>query len=53
MGGGVEGGMISCYFLTLEQCRATVLGVGGFCRVNLGYDGRPEGASAPAPRGKK
>jgi hypothetical protein len=31
----------SCYFLTLEQCQATVSGNGGFCTGNNFYDGRP------------
>jgi uncharacterized protein DUF3551 len=53
MGGGEDGGMISCYFLTLEQCKATVTGVGGFCRVNLWYDGRPEGSPPAAQASKK
>ena len=52
MGGGQEGGMVSCYFVTLEQCKATVSGVGGFCRANFSYDGRPEGAP-PVQRAKK
>jgi hypothetical protein len=53
MGSGNDDGMINCYFVTLEQCRATVSGIGGFCRVNLWYDGRPEGAPPPAQRSKK
>jgi Protein of unknown function (DUF3551) len=53
MGGGQDGGMISCYFVTLDQCKATVSGVGGFCRVNFSYDGRPEGSPPPAQRSKK
>jgi hypothetical protein len=40
-GGGKRGGSTSCYFVTYEQCRAAVSGVGGFCRQNLFYDGRP------------
>ena len=36
-GGGVE----SCWYLTLEQCRATVSGLGGFCKESAWYDGRP------------
>ena len=35
------GGSESCYFMTLAQCEAQVSGVGGFCRENLFYDGRP------------
>ena len=53
MGGGEDGGMISCYFVTLDQCKATVSGVGGFCRVNFSYDGRPEGSPPQAQRSKK
>jgi hypothetical protein len=30
-GGGDDGGTISCYFFTFEQCQASVSGVGGFC----------------------
>jgi hypothetical protein len=39
--GGTRGGSTSCYFVTLEQCRASVSGVGGFCRENGFYDGLP------------
>ena len=45
-GGGVE----SCYYLTLEQCRATVSGLGGFCKESAWYDGRPVSTDGPAPR---
>src|SRR3954471_13295123 len=46
-GGGVE----SCYYLTLEQCRASVSGIGGFCRESPWYDGRPVSTDEqPAPR---
>ena len=38
---GRGGGAQNCYFVTLEQCRAAVSGVGGFCKENLVYDGRP------------
>jgi hypothetical protein len=31
----------NCYFMTLEQCNATVSGNGGFCTHNNFYDGRP------------
>jgi hypothetical protein len=31
----------NCYFMTLEQCRASASGVGGFCRPNGFYDGQP------------
>ena len=45
-GGGVE----SCYYLTLEQCRATVSGLGGFCKESAWYDGRPVLTDGLAPR---
>ena len=44
-GGGVE----SCWYLTLEQCRATVSGLGGFCKESPWYDGRPVSSDGPAP----
>ncbi len=28
----------NCGFVTLEQCRATVSGIGGFCELNPFYD---------------
>jgi hypothetical protein len=42
--GGALGGSSNCYFTTLEQCRATVSGVGGFCSPNPFYTG---GSSTP------
>ena len=48
-GGGVE----SCYYLTLDQCRASVSGIGGFCKESPWYDGLPvstDGAVATQPR---
>ena len=41
--GGGRGGGTNCYFMTIEQCRASVSGLGGFCRENSLYDGRPVG----------
>ena len=35
---GDGGGGTNCGFLTLEQCRATVSGVGGFCARNQFYN---------------
>jgi len=46
--GDKVGGM-NCYFLTLEQCRAAISGVGGFCEPNQFYDGRPV-VTPDAPR---
>ena len=37
---GDNGGGTNCYFLTLEQCRAAISGMGGFCEPNQFYDGR-------------
>lgn len=37
------GGSTSCYFVTLEQCRAAISGNGGFCRQNF-YDKAPDAA---------
>jgi hypothetical protein len=49
-GGGVE----SCYYLTLEQCRASVSGLGGWCQESPWYDGRPVSTdSAPQRRTRK
>jgi hypothetical protein len=49
-GGGVE----SCYYLTLEQCRASVSGIGGWCRESVWYDGRPVSTDqAPQRRTRK
>jgi len=35
--GGDMGGASNCGFSTLEQCRATVSGIGGFCDPNPFY----------------
>ena len=48
-----RGGASNCYFVTLEQCRATVSGVGGYCRPNPFYDGRPVETPQPAPRPRR
>ena len=37
------GGASNCGFLTIEQCRATVSGIGGFCAPNQFYNPRPAG----------
>ena len=34
-------GASNCYFVSLEQCRAALSGMGGFCQPNNFYDGRP------------
>jgi len=35
---GNGGGGTNCGFLTIEQCRATVSGIGGFCTPNQFYN---------------
>ena len=42
--GGDANGSSNCGFLTLEQCRATVSGIGGFCAHNQFYNPRPGAA---------
>jgi hypothetical protein len=44
---GDGGGGTNCGFLTIEQCRATVSGIGGFCAPNQFDNPRP------AARGRK
>lgn len=40
---GNGGGGTNCGFLTIEQCRATVSGIGGFCVPNQFYNPGPAG----------
>jgi Protein of unknown function (DUF3551) len=42
------GGGTNCGFLTIEQCRATVSGIGGFCVPNKFYN--PQGSAARLPK---
>ena len=44
------GGASNCGFVTLEQCRATAHGIGGFCEPNQFYTGPAE---RPAKRTRK
>lgn len=37
--GGMGGGGTNCGFITLQQCRETVSGIGGFCVPNQFYTG--------------
>jgi hypothetical protein len=50
--GGEEGGGTNCGFLTLEQCRITIHGMGGWCVPNHFYDGRPYDQAQPVRRRK-
>jgi len=51
-GGGDMGGGTNCGFITLEQCRATVSGIGGSCEPNQFYTGpdRIDGKGRPHRR---
>lgn len=40
--GGEMGGASNCGFVTIEQCQATVSGIGGFCEPNQFYTGPNE-----------
>ena len=42
---GEAGGATNCGFFTIEQCRATVSGIGGFCVPNQFYN--PCGPAGP------
>jgi len=46
--GGDAGGASNCGFTTIEQCRATVSGIGGSCEPNQFYT-----ASRPAVHHRK
>jgi len=48
--GGDLGGIRSCYFMTEQQCRATLSGLGGTCLLNPWYTGPSE--PAPVRRGR-
>ena len=37
--GGFRSTTSNCYFMTLEQCLATISGIGGHCRPNPFYTG--------------
>ena len=45
---GMGGGGTNCGFFTIEQCRATVSGIGGFCVPNQFYNPCGESASRHA-----
>lgn len=49
-GGDESGGGTNCGFVTIEQCRATISGIGGFCEPNQFYTGPAE---RPAKRARK
>jgi len=39
--GSGDASVTNCYFMTIDQCRASMSGNGGFCTPNNFYDGRP------------
>lgn len=56
-GGGDYGGAENCGFWTVEQCRATVSGIGGHCQMNVYWPPanpeprhQPRRKHAPPPR---
>jgi hypothetical protein len=48
--GGESGGGSNCGFITWEQCRTTISGMGGFCEPNQFYDGRSYDEQRPPRR---
>jgi hypothetical protein len=52
-GGGENGGGRNCGFSTLEQCRATVSGIGGSCEPNLFYPGSASDTSQSKHKRKR
>lgn len=48
--GGEDAGGTNCGFVTLEQCRATISGMGGSCEPNQFYTGP---TATPARRARK
>ncbi len=52
-GGGDMGGGSNCGFITWEQCRATIMGMGGFCEPNQFYDGKSYDQAEPIRRRKR
>lgn len=48
--GGDSGGASNCGFLTLEQCRLTVSGIGGSCEPNQFYTGPEPQVRRTPPR---
>jgi hypothetical protein len=51
--GGDDGGGRNCGFSTLEQCRATISGMGGFCEPNLFYPGSANDTSQRKSQSKR
>jgi|PersoiStandDraft_1058852.scaffolds.fasta_scaffold47428_1 Protein of unknown function (DUF3551) len=45
---GENGGGTNCGFVTIEQCRATISGMGGLCEPNQFYTGPNKGRAKRA-----
>ena len=45
--GPSDDGGTNCYFVTLEQCRAAISGIGGYCVPNNFYSGTPTSEDGP------
>jgi len=43
-------GGLNCGFTTVQQCQATVTGMGGFCEVNTQYQPVPGSYRSPGSR---
>ena len=48
--GGYGGASDTCGFVSMEQCRATISGNGGWCQVNPRYSGSPAPYDGPPRR---
>jgi hypothetical protein len=48
-----RGSSESCYFVTIEQCQASVSGRGGFCRPNYYSDRQLRQPSKANPMGRR
>jgi hypothetical protein len=44
--GGSDGAATNCGFVTIEQCRATISGIGGSCGLNQFYTGSNKEAAS-------
>ena len=45
-----DGEITTCGYVTLQQCRDTIWGVGGYCRQNPYFLGAPPHAPKPVKR---
>jgi len=45
-----DNGGVNCGFVTLQQCQATIFGIGGTCELNPRYTGPEKRPARRAPR---